>query len=100
MNTLFNQCERLSDKEFLLLSGEEPNKFFGGHWLSFFSKPIYWIMSKGNKKPYVPEDPEYGKVYFIGNKEEMLQFEFNKKGSLKLNFYILFSIRFRFFDVF
>tara|TARA_R110002049_G_scaffold9962_2_gene49665 strand:- start:36341 stop:38410 length:2070 start_codon:yes stop_codon:yes gene_type:complete len=80
LNTLFNECERLSDNEFLLLPGEEPNEFFGGHWMSFFPKPIYWIMSRDNEKPYVSEDPNYGKVYRIGNKEEMLQLMETEKG--------------------
>lgn len=80
LNTLFKECERLSDDEFLLLPGEEPNEFFGGHWMSIFPKPVYWTMSRGNEKPYVSEDPTYGKVYRVGNKEEMLKLMETEKG--------------------
>jgi hypothetical protein len=73
LHTLFEQCKRLSDKRFLLLPGEEPNNFYGGHWLGFFPKPIYWIMSREPDIPFVTNDPKYGKVYRIGDKNEMLK---------------------------
>jgi hypothetical protein len=70
---LFEQCRRLSDKDFLLLPGEEPNEFFGGHWLQFFPRPVYWIMSRKEGMPFVTNDPKYGKVYRIGDKGDMLK---------------------------
>lgn len=73
LHALFEQCKRLSDKKFLLLPGEEPNEFFGGHWMQFFPKPVYWIMSRKEGMPFVANDPKYGKVYRIANKEEMLK---------------------------
>jgi hypothetical protein len=72
LHALFQQCERLSSKEILLLPGEEPNEFFGGHWLQLFPKPVYWIMSGNNEKPFVTDDPIYGKIYRISNETEML----------------------------
>jgi hypothetical protein len=73
MKTLFDMCRKHSDKEFLLLPGEEPNEFFGGHWLQFFPNPVYWIMSRKEGVPFVTQDSVYGKVYRIGNKAEMLK---------------------------
>lgn len=73
LKTLFDQCKRLSDKDFLLLPGEEPNNFFGGHWLEFFPKPVYWIMSRKAEMPFVMNDPTYGKVYRIADKSDMLK---------------------------
>ncbi len=73
LKTLFEQCKRLSDKGFLLLPGEEPNNFFGGHWLEFFPKPVYWIMSRKAEMPFVMNDPTYGKVYRIADKNDMLK---------------------------
>lgn len=80
LKALFDLCEKQSDSKFLLLPGEEPNEFFGGHWLNFFPKPVYWVMSRKNEQPYVEEKPGYGKVYHIGNKEEMLQLLKDEKG--------------------
>ncbi len=73
LKTLFSECKRLSDKDFLLLPGEEPNNFFGGHWLDFFPKPVYWIMSRKPEMPFVTDDPQYGKVYRIADKNDMLR---------------------------
>lgn len=72
LKSLFEQCRRLSSANFLLLPGEEPNEFFGGHWLEFFPKPVYWIMSRKPGTPLVTTDAEHGKVYHIGNKNDML----------------------------
>lgn len=80
LKALHDLCEKQSDKDFLLLPGEEPNEFFGGHWLSFFPKPVYWVMSRTSGQPYVEEKPGYGKVYHIGNKEEMLQLLQDEQG--------------------
>ncbi len=73
LKTLFSECRRLSEKDFLLLPGEEPNNFFGGHWLDFFPKDVYWIMSRKPGAPFVTDHPAYGKVYRIGDKADMLK---------------------------
>ena len=73
LQALFQQCERLSDNDFLLLPGEEPNEFLGGHWMAFFPQPVYWIMSREENTPFMTNDPKYGKVYHIGNEIEMQQ---------------------------
>lgn len=73
LHALFQLCERLSSDEILLLPGEEPNEFFGGHWMQLFPTPVYWIMARNEGKPFVTEDPTYGKVYRISNAEEMLE---------------------------
>ncbi len=73
LKTLFDECKRLSDKNFLLLPGEEPNNFFGGHWLEFFPKPVFWMMSRKPEEQFMSTDPKYGKVYRISDKNEMLK---------------------------
>ncbi|KKM75583.1 hypothetical protein LCGC14_1388770, partial [marine sediment metagenome] len=80
LDALLKQCQRLSDSEFLLLPGEEPNEFLGGHWMGFFPNPVYWIMSRDADKPFVTDDPNYGKVYRIGDKNEMLRLLELEKG--------------------
>ena len=73
LSTLFDECKRLSDEEFLLLPGEEPNVYFGGHWMQVFPKPVYWVMDRPQGIPFLQEDPQYGKVYHIGSTKEMLK---------------------------
>ncbi|WP_223709356.1 hypothetical protein [Niabella beijingensis] len=73
LKSLFEQTRRLSDDRFLLLPGEEANNFYGGHWLAFFPRPVYWIMSRKENAPFETTDPEYGKVYRVSDKKEMLR---------------------------
>jgi len=80
LRALFEQTKRLSDDEFLLLPGEEANNFYGGHWLAFFPKPVYWVMSRKPNESFVTENPELGKVYHVGNKDEMLRLLEMEKG--------------------
>lgn len=80
LKALHDMCKQFSKDDFLLLPGEEPNEFYGGHWLSFFPKPVYWIMSRKPDAPFVTTDPQYGKVYRIGSKEEMLKLLETEKG--------------------
>jgi hypothetical protein len=80
LKALFDLCEKQSDKDFLLLPGEEPNEFLGGHWLELFPRPVYWVMSRKPGEPYVEEKDGYGKVYHIGNKQEMLQLLKDEQG--------------------
>jgi hypothetical protein len=80
LKTMFSECARLSGGNFLLLPGEEPNNFLGGHWMNIFPKPVYWLMSREKDQPFVEETKEYGKVYRIGNKEEMLKLLELEKG--------------------
>jgi hypothetical protein len=73
LKMMFSECARLSGGNFLLLPGEEPNNFLGGHWMNIFPKPVYWLMSREKDQPFVEDHPEYGKIYRIGNKDEMLK---------------------------
>ena len=73
LKALFTQCRRLSDDHFLLLPGEEPNEFFGGHWLALFPKPVFWIMSRTKDEPFEVMDSLLGSVYRIGNSAEMME---------------------------
>ncbi|HEX2534033.1 MAG TPA: hypothetical protein VHK69_09880 [Chitinophagaceae bacterium] len=80
LQALFEQCRRLSSDRFLLLPGEEPNEFFGGHWLQLFPKPVYWIMARKEGQPFVTEDPVYGTVYRVANAAEMLELLHRERG--------------------
>lgn len=80
LDLMFKESARLSTGDFLMIPGEEPNVHYGGHWMNMFPKPVYWIMSREEGQPFVEETKEYGKVYRVGNKEEMLQLLEAEKG--------------------
>lgn len=72
-NTYFEACRRHSDREFLILPGEEPNVHLGGHYTLLFPRPVYWAKVRGADQPFSSPHPEYGTVYRTGSASEMLE---------------------------
>lgn len=72
LRALHEECARLSDHELLLLPGEEPNVHLGGHWVSFFPRPVYWVLNREGSAPFSEERPGFGPVYRVGSAEDML----------------------------
>ncbi len=70
---LHAECRRLSDVDFLLLPGEEPNVHLGGHWISFFPRPVYWVLNRKVDQPFVVDDPHLGRVYRVGDEADVLR---------------------------
>ncbi len=79
LHTMFQECERLSDKELLFLPGEEANSYLGnkrpgneaGHWLYLFPKPVYWTMNREDGQAFVEEIRPFGQVYHVGAGDDM-----------------------------
>ena len=69
----FDASRRHSDKDFLILPGEEPDAFFGGHYTMAFPKPVYWSHKRVSGQKFVEDDPKYGKVYHVGSEAEELE---------------------------
>ena len=78
---MHEECARLSGDNFLLLPGEEPNVHLGGHWMSFFPKPIYWVLNNEQQRPFVETSDTYGKVYHVGSADDVLKL-FEKENGL------------------
>ncbi len=72
LQLLHAECARLSDPSFLLLPGEEPNVHFGGHWISLFPRPVYWVLNRPDGVPFLDEHPTLGTVYHVGNQTDVL----------------------------
>jgi len=73
LKAMHEECARLSDDELLLLPGEEPNVHLGGHWISFFPKPVYWVLNRGPNEPFEENIDGYGKVYHVGSPDDVLK---------------------------
>jgi hypothetical protein len=88
METMFSECRRLSDSQFLLIPGEEANSHLGlnipgrhpGHWMLLFPKPVYWTMVRGEGQPLVETHPQYGTLYHVGSREDMVELIKREKG--------------------
>ena len=74
------ECERLSDDSFLLLPGEEPNVHLGGHWLSFFPQPVYWVLNRPEGVPFAQEREGLGTVYHVGSHDDVLELMNRERG--------------------
>ncbi|MDV3456184.1 hypothetical protein RZN05_04250 [Sphingomonas sp. HF-S4] len=73
LDTMHKETARLSDDKLLLLPGEEPNVHLGGHWISFFPKPVTWTLDRKDGQPFVENDPVRGKVYHVGSEDDVLK---------------------------
>lgn len=73
LKLLHDECIRLSDKDFLLLPGEEPNVHLGGHWISFFPSPVMWVLNRAKDRPFTEIHPEYGRIYHVGSAQDVLK---------------------------
>ncbi len=80
LKTLHEECDRLSDDQLLILPGEEPNVHLGGHWLSLFPKPVYWVLNRSSEQPFVEEVEGYGKVYHVGSPQDVLKLMEDENG--------------------
>jgi hypothetical protein len=73
LDTLHRECRRLSNDRFLLLPGEEPNVHLGGHWISFFPKPVYWLLHPPADAPFEREVEGLGTVYAVKSADDILK---------------------------
>ena len=54
----FEGCERFSDRDFLLIPGEEPDANFGGHYMFMFPQPLFFTHAKEEPQRKQPFDGE------------------------------------------
>lgn len=73
LKLMHEECDRLSTRKFLLLPGEEPNVHLGGHWISFFPKPVYCVLNRSKEAPFVTQEAGIGTVYHVGNAADALE---------------------------
>jgi len=67
-------ARRHSDANFLVMPSQEYyGSPLGGHTDLLFSHPVYWTAGRSAGQPLVEELPKYGKVYRIGNAEDLME---------------------------
>jgi hypothetical protein len=66
-------CKKHSDKDFLLMPGEEPNAHLGGHYTMVLPKPVYWTKVRNPGQPFSENHPKFGKVYHTGSRADVLK---------------------------
>ena len=73
LENYFAACRRHSDRDFLILPGEEANAYLGGHYNILFPKPVYWTHVRPSGVPFVEDHSNYGKVYHTGNAADVFE---------------------------
>jgi hypothetical protein len=73
LRTLHNECRRLSDDQLVVLPGEEPNVHLGGHWVSLFPRPVYWLLHPPPGTPFARAVKGLGTVYAVHNAQDVLR---------------------------
>jgi len=69
----FDGSRRHSDRDFLIMPGEEPDATLGGHYTTVFPRPVYWTHVRQPGQQFIDNDPKYGKVYHVGSQQEELE---------------------------
>ena len=64
---------RHSDRDFLIMPGEEPNAHLGGHYTMVLPKPVYWTRVREEGQPFSEDHPKFGKVYHTGSRADLLK---------------------------
>ena len=70
------------------MPGEEGNDYLGmkiqgqhpGHWMCLFPRPVYWTMVRGDEQPFVEDVPDYGRVYHVGSRGDMIRLLKEERG--------------------
>ena len=69
----FDASRRHSDRDFLIMPGEEPNVYLGGHYTMMLPKPVYWTRVRESGQPLVESNAEYGTVYHAGSTADVME---------------------------
>jgi hypothetical protein len=75
----FEASRRHSDRDFLIMPGEEPNAHFGGHYTTVFPRGVFWTQVRQPGQALVENHPEYGKVYHVGSSRTSWRCESGKR---------------------
>jgi hypothetical protein len=65
----FAAAAKASDKDFLVLPGEE-SFVFGGHYNVLFPHPVYWSIVRLPNQPFMEEIAPFGRVYHADKPED------------------------------
>jgi len=80
----FEGSRRFSDRDFLVIPGEEPDANFGGHYMFVFPKPVYFTHvrkpANPNQQPYSEDIDPFGRVYHTSTAANELQLLKDEQG--------------------
>jgi len=69
----FDGLRRFSDRDFLMIPGEEPDNTLGGHYITILPRPVFWSQTRAAGHRFMEDDPTYGKVYHVSTAAEEVE---------------------------
>ncbi|MGH9469633.1 MAG: hypothetical protein ACRD1N_04730 [Terriglobia bacterium] len=71
----FEGSQLFSDHNFLIIPGEEPNVFLGGHYIMLLPRPVFWThaVPRPADQSFIENSPQYGKVYHVGSAADVVE---------------------------
>jgi hypothetical protein len=81
LRNYYEACRRHSDRDFMILPGEEANVYLGGHYNLLFPKPVYWAHSRASGASFTAAEDPYGTVYRPANAQELFEMA-SREGAL------------------
>jgi hypothetical protein len=76
----FEAARRHSDHGFLIIPGEEPNAYLGGHYSILTPRPVFWTMVRASGQPLAEEVAGYGTVYHAGSAADVYEMVRRERG--------------------
>jgi hypothetical protein len=73
LDNYYQACRRHSDRDFLILPGEEPNAYLGGHYNVLFPKPVYWTHGRAPDQSFLEKDLKYGTLYHASSATDLFE---------------------------
>ena len=65
---ILRDASRFSDKDFLLIPGEEPDAHLGGHYMFLLPHPVFiWTHVQKAGQTFSENEREYGHVYHVNS---------------------------------
>jgi hypothetical protein len=73
LRNYYEACRRHSDRDFLILPGEEANIYLGGHYNLLFSKPVYWTHGRAPGAGFIEQNAQSGTIYHPADANELFE---------------------------
>ncbi len=73
LRNYYEACRRHSDRDFLILPGEEANVYLGGHYNLLFPKPVYWTHGRAPGASLTEQNAHFGTVYHPANSADLFE---------------------------
>ena len=80
LSAYYEVARRHSDRDFLILPGEEANAYLGGHYNIVFPKPVLWTHRRSPGASFIEQHPKFGTVYHTATADDVFELMKREQG--------------------